>query len=130
MNCENCGNAESRIPFLRHTKHTRSHAPSRCPGHLLHHLLHFPELIEQPVHLIDRPAAPLGNARAALYSDKFRGRLSADHLARAYMQRLFERAANLDKVNQLLYVDLSSYLPECLMTKIDISSMAESLEGL
>jgi Asparagine synthase. len=29
----------------------------------------------------------------------------------------------------MLYVDFKTYLPECLMTKVDIASMANSLEA-
>jgi len=34
-----------------------------------------------------------------------------------------------DWLDQLLYVDLHTYLPECLMVKVDIASMANSLEA-
>ncbi|MFC1679883.1 asparagine synthase (glutamine-hydrolyzing) [Elusimicrobiota bacterium] len=48
---------------------------------------------------------------------------AVDYLAQAY-----ERGAKEDFVNRMLYVDFISYLPECLMTKMDIASMANSLE--
>jgi len=46
-----------------------------------------------------------------------------------YMAAAFDRCRGADFVNRLLYADFASYLPECLMTKVDIASMAVSLEG-
>ncbi len=46
-----------------------------------------------------------------------------------YLAGAFERAQGEDFVNRLLYVDTVSYLPECLMVKVDIATMANSLEG-
>ena len=49
--------------------------------------------------------------------------------ARHYLENAFARARSEDFINQLLYVDVVSYLPECLMAKIDVATMANSLEG-
>lgn len=49
--------------------------------------------------------------------------------AAGYLKELFGQAKNLDYVNRMSFVDFSSYLPECLMTKVDIASMAHSLEA-
>ncbi|MBI3300019.1 MAG: asparagine synthase (glutamine-hydrolyzing) [Elusimicrobia bacterium] len=49
--------------------------------------------------------------------------------AALYLAQGFERAKDEDFVNQMLYTDVVTYLPECLMAKIDIASMANSLEG-
>src|SRR5207245_1828419 len=46
-----------------------------------------------------------------------------------YLDNFFSAGSELDTVNQLLYVDFSSYLPECLMVKTDIATMANSLEA-
>ncbi|MCX5788979.1 MAG: asparagine synthase (glutamine-hydrolyzing) [Elusimicrobia bacterium] len=54
------------------------------------------------------------------------GELSA---ARRYLEDVFARAKGEDFVNRLLYADTMTYLPECLMTKMDIACMANSLEG-
>jgi len=66
--------------------------------------------------------------KAGLYSKTFEAKL-ARGVSEAWMAELFARARNEDFVNTLLYVDFKSYLPECLMTKIDIATMAASLEG-
>ena len=68
--------------------------------------------------------------KAALYSDAFKSRLGTRiHSAQRYLGRAFADCAGQDFVNQLLYVDFKTYLPECLMTKVDIATMAASLEG-
>ncbi|MFA6092453.1 MAG: asparagine synthase (glutamine-hydrolyzing) [Elusimicrobiota bacterium] len=46
-----------------------------------------------------------------------------------YLDAVFQQAKGEDFVNQLLYADFRTYLPECLMTKMDIASMANSLEA-
>jgi len=51
------------------------------------------------------------------------------NLADNYLAGLFDKVHHQDDINRLSYVDLSSYLPECLMTKVDIATMANSLEG-
>ena len=66
----------------------------------------------------------------ALYSDAFKSRLGARiHSAQRYMADAFAGAKGLDFTNAMLYVDFKTYLPECLMTKVDIATMAASLEG-
>ncbi|MBL0059819.1 MAG: hypothetical protein IPP35_12140 [Elusimicrobia bacterium] len=45
----------------------------------------------------------------------------------AIFDKLFDRAPSADVINRTLYTDFSTYLPECLMTKVDIASMAVSL---
>lgn len=46
-----------------------------------------------------------------------------------YMTDAFKVCEGEDFVNRMLYVDFKTYLPECLMAKVDIASMACSLEG-
>lgn len=66
----------------------------------------------------------------ALISDAFKNSLgSGIDFAEKNIKSLFEKAAGEDLINTLSYVDLHSYLPECLMTKMDIASMANSLEA-
>ena len=57
--------------------------------------------------------------------DRGRERADAEH----YLDNAFLRAKGEDFVNTMLYVDFVTYLPECLMVKMDIASMANSLEG-
>lgn len=65
-----------------------------------------------------------------LYSDGLKARLGNDFGgAKAYLDGFYQRAEKEDFMNRMLYVDMKSYLPECLMTKIDIATMANSLEG-
>ena len=49
--------------------------------------------------------------------------------AEKYITGLFSIPEGQDLLNKLVYVDSRSYLPECLMTKMDIASMANSLEA-
>lgn len=49
--------------------------------------------------------------------------------AESYMEAAFARCPQEDFINRLLYADFVTYLPECLMAKVDIASMAVSLEG-
>jgi asparagine synthase (glutamine-hydrolysing) len=44
------------------------------------------------------------------------------------LDRVLARYAPAHWLDQLLYLDLNLYLPECLMVKMDIASMANSLE--
>jgi len=66
--------------------------------------------------------------KKSLYSPAFRASLIGDG-ALGYLRAILDRGARLDTVNRSLYTDFSSYLPECLMTKVDIATMAVSLEG-
>ena len=65
----------------------------------------------------------------ALTTFKFQNALGKDlDYARTYIHSIFDRTKDQDLLNRLSYVDLNSYLPQCLMTKMDIASMANSLE--
>ncbi len=65
-----------------------------------------------------------------LLSDNFKNAVGKDlNYAERYIADLFKRAENQNMIDKLLYVDFHSYLPECLMTKMDIASMANSLEA-
>jgi asparagine synthase (glutamine-hydrolysing) len=68
--------------------------------------------------------------KPALYTPEFAATLGV-HMgaAKGYLSRAFTECEKEDFVNRLLYVDFKTYLPECLMVKVDIASMACSLEG-
>jgi asparagine synthase (glutamine-hydrolysing) len=46
-----------------------------------------------------------------------------------YLIAKFEESGSNDLIDQLLYVDINSYLPEDLLVKVDIATMANSLEA-
>jgi asparagine synthase (glutamine-hydrolysing) len=68
--------------------------------------------------------------REGLFDPAFENALGGDAgYGEKYISDLFKIPAGQDLVNKLTYVDLRSYLPECLMTKMDIAAMANSLEA-
>ncbi|MBI5240367.1 MAG: asparagine synthase (glutamine-hydrolyzing) [Elusimicrobia bacterium] len=68
--------------------------------------------------------------KEGFYSPDFAARLGAARgAAQGYMERAFAACPDEDFVNRMLYVDFKTYLPECLMAKMDIAAMANSLEG-
>lgn len=66
--------------------------------------------------------------KSRLYVDSFKKELPAA-LSTRYLESFWNRASGLDSVNRLLFLDMNTYLPECLMPKVDIANMAHSLEG-
>jgi len=64
-----------------------------------------------------------------LYTDSFKKMLQHENPPFSYMNGLFEACAGLEVVDSLLYADINSYLPEDLLVKMDIASMANSLEA-
>ncbi|HEV2368538.1 MAG TPA: asparagine synthase (glutamine-hydrolyzing) [Acidimicrobiales bacterium] len=81
---------------------------------------------------VDRYAHWVGffdeEVKAGLYDEAM---LSARALPTpvAWMGRLFEDAAGLDPAEACMAVDIRSYLPYDLLAKVDIASMANSLEA-
>ncbi len=64
-----------------------------------------------------------------LYSVKFANQLGKEKgYGERYLSKFFALNPDEDLLNRMSYVDMRSYLPECLMTKMDIASMANSLE--
>ncbi len=67
--------------------------------------------------------------KARLLAPAFVNALGRDaNYPERYIGGLFEEARDLPLSERIMYTDLRSYLPECLMTKMDIASMANSLE--
>ncbi|MBL7223962.1 MAG: asparagine synthase (glutamine-hydrolyzing) [Candidatus Brocadiae bacterium] len=65
--------------------------------------------------------------KQGLYTDAFAARLP-DRQAEAYLADEFARVAELDPVAATSLVDAVTYLPNDILVKVDIASMANSLE--
>jgi asparagine synthase (glutamine-hydrolysing) len=66
--------------------------------------------------------------KETLYSSEFMdavGRIDSFE----YLIRKFKEAETEDLIEQLLYLDINTYLPEDLLVKMDIATMANSLEA-
>jgi asparagine synthase (glutamine-hydrolysing) len=68
------------------------------------------------------------NAKKSLYSDNF-ARLTESINSNDIVSKYFEYAKTPDALDQTLFTDISTYLPEDLLVKVDIASMANSLEA-
>ncbi len=65
--------------------------------------------------------------KAAVYAPEMKARVRGLDTY-DYLRSLFERSHADDLLDQALYVDTFSYLPEALLVKVDVTSMACSLE--
>ncbi len=65
--------------------------------------------------------------KLALYTSELRHRVSSSRKG-SIIKQLFEETFDLDSVEQMLYTDIHSYLPDDLLVKTDMASMAHALE--
>lgn len=65
--------------------------------------------------------------KAALYAPLLRDQIQNSRGV-SIMRSLFDRASTVDDVERLMFADIHSYLPDDLLVKTDIASMAHSLE--
>lgn len=63
-----------------------------------------------------------------IYTDNFKQKISTVDSFNIVAEK-FNKAGTKDKMDQCLYADFSTYLPDDLLVKVDIDSMAVSLEG-
>jgi len=63
-----------------------------------------------------------------LYTEDFKKIVWQENTENLIAQRFFESGTK-DKVDQALYVDFSTYLPDDLLAKVDIATMIVALEG-
>lgn len=65
--------------------------------------------------------------KAQLYTPERRAHVATSR-GHAVTRSLFEQASSLDKVERLMFTDIHSYLPDDLLVKTDMASMAHALE--
>ena len=66
--------------------------------------------------------------REAMYTDAFLRRTAAVHPS-DYYRAVWEQAQAADDVDRVLYLDFKTYLPDQLLAKMDVSTMAHSVEA-
>ncbi|MDD2766384.1 MAG: asparagine synthase (glutamine-hydrolyzing) [Candidatus Moranbacteria bacterium] len=66
--------------------------------------------------------------KSALYTDEFKKKVW-DQDTYDIIAREFRKSGSKNRTEQAVYADFITYLPEDLMTKVDIATMAVSLEG-
>ncbi len=66
--------------------------------------------------------------KAALYTDEFKAKVWNEDTSDLIAARFLESGSK-NRTEQAVYADFASYLPEDLLAKVDIATMAVSLEG-
>jgi asparagine synthase (glutamine-hydrolysing) len=67
-------------------------------------------------------------AKNRLYTDSFKAKINPVNSEEIIAEK-FREANTPDKLDQTLYADFTTYLPDDLLVKMDIATMAVSLEG-
>ena len=84
------------------------------------------------VKRISLPSPELHAQQMRIFSPELSAQLYSPELARAarddFLLELFAQARAGDELDRLLWVDIHSYLPDDLLVKVDVASMANSLE--
>ncbi len=89
----------------------------------------YGERLMQPEHIrFLGLSAPIPHEdRMTMYTPAMQQRFSEDQMA-VLFERLFEESTATDPINRVIDVDIQTYLSENINTKVDIASMAHSLE--
>jgi asparagine synthase (glutamine-hydrolysing) len=108
--------------LIPHTETTKGKNMFRYMSRLVAALAEPPEIRNACWHSIFTP-----EAKHLLYSDGFAMQLTQN--AFDYLPQIFNNAPCDDIMDRTFYTDFKAYLPECLLVKMDIASMANSLEA-
>ena len=86
-----------------------------------------PSLSEYYFSRTSSPQTPFNRGKQALYTAAFRDALSG-HVSCGTSRDLFERVESRPLLDQMLYVDTKTWLPDDLLVKADKMTMATSVE--
>lgn len=82
-------------------------------------------LIDRYIHLI----CHFDNlSKDNLYTEEFKKSIDYQN-AYSYLSKIYESSSGIDTVDRILEADIKSYLPYDLLVKVDVASMANSLEA-
>lgn len=120
-----------RIPSAKLQGRVLARILARAPrDSALHRVRRFAESVglEGPARYLSYVAYFGEEERARLYAPAMR-EASRGYDALGYLRSLYDACRMDDELGRLLYVDLHSYLPGDLLVKVDIATMAVSLEA-
>jgi asparagine synthase (glutamine-hydrolysing) len=89
-------------------------------------LMHVP-LIDYYYSRTSGPFVSFNQIREQLYTPEFRAQVSRDRSLQ-YLRECFEEVADQPTLNQMLYADTKTWLPDDLLIKADRMTMANSVE--